>query len=270
MHKIEIKLKKHVKRITNRINFSFKYMILGCLLPRNFYISKKGYCPCCDRSVVFVSFDNWLRDNFICTNCKSIPRERALMLTIEKHYPDWKNLKIHETSPGNRGASLKLKSFCNFYTPTQYFSNEILGIELDGFRNENLENLTFSDESFDLVVSQDVMEHIYNPDKAFSEIARTLRPGGAHIFSVPIVNKFKPSEIWASLGENGEPLFTNKPEYHGNPIDLKGSPVTMHWGFDIVDYIKNASHIETTIEYIDDLNFGIRAEYIEILVSKKK
>jgi SAM-dependent methyltransferase len=243
---------------------------LGLILPKGFYFSQKGFCPCCERSVVFESFNNWLRDYFICKNCKSIPRERALMLTIEKHYPNWKNLKIHETSPGNRGASLKLKSSCNFYTPTQYFPNEIQGIKRNGFRNENLENLTFSDESFDLVVSQDVMEHIYNPDKAFSEIARTLRTGGAHIFSVPIVNKFKPSEIWASLGENDEPVFNDKPEYHGNPIDPKGSPVTMHWGYDIVDYIKKTSQLETIIEYIDDLNYGIRAEYIEILVSKKK
>ena len=191
------------------------------------------------------------------------------MLTIEKYYPNWKNLKIHETSPVNRGASFKLKRFCDTYTPTQYYPNDIQGIEINGFRNENLENLTFSDESFDIVVSQDVMEHIYNPDNAFSEISRTLRPGGAHIFSVPLVNKHKPSETWARLGKKGEPVFTNKPEYHGNPINPKGSPVTMHWGYDIVDYIKKTSQLETTIEYIDDLNYGVRAEYIEILLSKK-
>jgi SAM-dependent methyltransferase len=250
-----------------RRNFIAKSLEL--ILPKGFYFSQKGYCPCCDRSVVFVSYNNWLRDYFICTNCKSIPRERALMLMIEKHYPNWKNLKIHETSPVNRGASLKLKRTCDFYSTSQYYPNEIQGIEINGFRNENLENLTFPEQSFDIIVSQDVMEHIYNPDKAFREIARTLRPGGAHIFSVPLVNKHKPSEIWASLGKNGEPIFTHKPEYHGNPIDPKGSPVTMHWGYDIVDYIKKTSHLETTIEYIDNLNYGVRAEFIEILLSKK-
>jgi hypothetical protein len=60
------------------------------------------------------------------------------------------------------------------------------------------------------------------------------------------------------------------PEYHKNPVDPKGSPVTMHWGFDIVNYIKEKSGLETTIEYIDDLNYGIRSEYIEVLVSIKK
>jgi SAM-dependent methyltransferase len=191
------------------------------------------------------------------------------MLTIEKYYPNWKNLKIHETSPLNRGASLKLKRFCEFYFATQYYPKEIPGIEINGFRNENLEKMTFSDESFDIIISQDVLEHIYNPEIAFKEIARTLKPGGAHIFSVPLINKHNKSEIWARLGNNDELVFVNNPEYHGNPIDPKGSPVTMHWGFDIVDYIKKSSQLETTIEHIDDLYHGVRAEYIEILVSKK-
>jgi hypothetical protein len=69
----------------------------------DFYFSHKGYCPCCEKEVIFRSFNSWLRDNFICTNCFSIPRERALMLTIEKYYPNWKNLNIHESSPSNRG-----------------------------------------------------------------------------------------------------------------------------------------------------------------------
>ena len=37
------------------------------------------------------------------------------------------------------------------------------------------------------------MEHIFDPSKAFSEIARTLKTGGAHIFTVPLINKNKPT-----------------------------------------------------------------------------
>jgi hypothetical protein len=43
----------------------------------------------------------------------------------------------------------------------------------------------------------------------------------------------------------------------------------MHWGYDIVDFIKKCTNDDCTIVYIDDLNFGIRAEYIEIIVAKK-
>lgn len=140
---------------------------------------------------------------------------------------------------------------------------------INNFRNENLEELTLPDGSVDLFITQDVLEHIYNPLKAFSEIGRVLKNGGMHIFTVPIINKHQKSEVWALLGNDGNPIFLKKPEYHGNPVDPKGSPVTMHWGFDIVDHIKESSNLDTSIETIDNLDFGIRAEFIEVLVSKK-
>jgi len=254
-----------------KIKKKFIYKVLNIFHSGNFfYFSHKGYCPCCDYNVTFKSTNDWLRDNFFCSNCGSIPRERVLMLTIEKYFPNWRELQIHESSPENRGASIKLKKYCGNYISSQYYPNQAFGSIINGFRNEDLENQTFNNETFDIVVSQDVMEHVYNPEKAFKEIARTLKKGGCHIFTVPIVNKFNPTELWATLSENGEPYFLNNPEYHGNPVNPKGSPVTMHWGYDIIDYIKEKSGLETKIEYIDNLDYGIRAEFIEVLVSRKE
>jgi SAM-dependent methyltransferase len=249
--------------------FTLAKPFISMMLPHEFFMLQKGQCTCCDNEVQFFSENSWLRDHFKCPLCKSIPRERALMLILEKYFPNWRNLSIHESSPINRGASAKLKNECRKYISSHFFPGEKTGVEVSGFRNENLENQTFQSETFDLVITQDVMEHIYAPDKAFSEISRTLRMGGAHVFTVPLVNKFKPTQRWAHKGENGEPLFLYEPDYHGNPIDPSGSPVTMHWGYDIVDYIKESSRLTTTIEYIDDLRYGIRAEYNEVLISRK-
>jgi SAM-dependent methyltransferase len=254
-----------VRKILN----NFLDFILSIVLPDRFYFLHKGFCPCCDEEVLFRSKSNWLRDNFFCTKCFSIPRERALMLTIEKYYPQWASLNIHESSPGNKGASAKLKKFSKNYTASQYYPGKEFGIIVERFRNEDLEHQTFDNESFDLVVTQDVFEHVYDPAKAFKEIARTLKKGGAHIFTVPLVNKFNPTLRWADKGENGEPIFLHEPEYHGNPIDPKGSPVTMHWGYDIIEFIRSNTGLETRIEYLDDLNYGIRAEFNEVLISIK-
>ena len=233
-------------------------------------ICNQGYCYTCDQEVTFSSKYDWLRDHYICNHCNSIPRERALMYCVEKFYPNWKNFSIHESSPAKRGASIKLKNNCKSYIGTHYFPDFLLGeTHPTGWRNEDLENQTFQDESFDLVISQDVMEHIFNPDKAFSEIARTLKPGGAHIFTVPIINKDKTTEVWAKRNEDGTINYIGEPEYHGNPVDSKGSLVTMHWGYDICEYILKHSGLYTTIAYIDNLSLGIRAEYIEVLISKK-
>ena len=44
-----------------------------------------------------------------------------------------------------------------------------------------------SHASVDLHVTQDVLKHVFHPEKVFKKIARTLKPDGIHIFSVPIV-----------------------------------------------------------------------------------
>ena len=239
------------------------------LLKNEFYFSQKGYCTCCDQEVFFVSEKAWLRDNFLCTNCRCIPRERAIMQVIETYYPNWRNLRIHESSPGVGGASLKMKTHAKHYVPSHFFPDRPKGSKVYHFQNEDLEAQTITDESFDLVITQDVFEHLYTPRKAFAEIARTLKSGGAHIFTVPIINKHKPTEVWATMHPDGSPCFLHAPEWHGNPIAQEGSPVTMHYGFDIVDFIRQSSDMETTIEYPFNLYYGIAGEYIEVLVSKK-
>lgn len=258
-------MKKYIKNfLKNKIKSIYETRI------GSFYFKQKGYCPCCEQEVNFVAHNSWLRDYFRCSNCNSIPRERALMLTIVKEYPNWKSLIIHESSPENRGHSVNLKKQARNYIETQFYVNEKPGIMVNGVCNEDLENQTFENESFDLVITSDVMEHIYEPEKAFKEIHRTLKPGGAHIFSVPLINKHHKTQRWATKGKNGEPIFLGEPEWHGNPVDKKGSPVTIHWGYDIIDFIKNHTNANCKIVYIDDLNYGIRAEYIEIIVSKKE
>lgn len=230
----------------------------------------RGFCPICEREVEFSSEHEWFRDHYKCSGCGSIPRERALMAAIEMSYPEWRSLKVHESSPCGRGVSVKLKEECPGYVASQYYEDFSRGsVHPQGFRCEDLENLTFSSRSFDLVITQDVMEHVLNPTRAFAEIARTLKPGGAHISTVPLVNRAQPSQARARRGEDGSIIYLCTPEYHGNPIDPNGSLVCMDWGYDICDFIFKASGLYTTMVYIDDISRGIRAECIEVLISKK-
>lgn len=237
----------------------------------NNFLESQGICPICEQSERFQSKYAWLRDHFLCSGCKSIPRERALMYVIQKYYPAFRELAIHESSPVARGTSLKLAKQCPAYLASQYDTSVTFGEPhpKKNYRSEDLENQTFDDESFDLVITQDVLEHLFHPDQAFAEIARTLKPGGAHIFTTPLVNRLQPSQRAASIDENGEIEYFCEPEYHGNPIDRNGSLVTMRWGYDICDYIARACGLHTTIIYIDDLSQGIRAEFIEVLLTYK-
>lgn len=167
--------------------------------------------------------------------------------------------------------SKKLSTTCRGYSYSHFFHDVEPG-ELHPQRKErceNLENLTFENDTFDLFITQDVMEHIMAPEAAFREIARVLKPGGTHIFTVPIVRKADSSRRRAKVASNGEIEHIEPPEFHGNPVDPDGSLVTMDWGYDILQYIQDVSGLASQIVMIDDIDRGIRAEFIEVIVSRK-
>lgn len=232
-------------------------------------LESSGRCPSCERLVRFVARDEWLRDNYLCTACGSIPRERAVMLAIERFYPSWRDAVVHESSPAPRATSARLRSQCSGYVPSHYFPNGGPGEWRDGALFQNMEDLSFEDASIDLHVSQDVLEHVFDPARVFQEIARTLTPGGMHIFTTPLVRKHEPSRRRARMRPDGQVEHLLPAEYHGNPISGEGSLVTVDWGFDIVEYIQSASGLPTRMVVIDDLSHGIRGEFIEVLVTVK-
>lgn len=246
---------------------ALKFFLL--FFPSGFLFSRKGYCPCCEKRTRFFSKDPWLRDHLVCLKCSSIPRERALMVILDKIRPDWRALRIHESSPGNLSLSLKLQRECPGYVGTQYYAHEKPGERIGKWRNENLEDQTFDDNAFDIVITQDVFEHIGAPEKAFQEIHRTLKNDGIHIFTVPLVNKTEPSLPRLEKDSEGRIHQNFEKEFHGNPIDSKGSLVTMHWGYDIVKFIETKTGDPTRIFTQYDLDKGICGEYIDVLVTTK-
>lgn len=193
------------------------------------------------------------------------------MRVIDMYMPDYRRKKVHESSPGGRGVSVKLGRNCPGYSYSHYFPDVPLGKvhRQRGERCESLEALTFAEKTFDLFITQDVMEHVFDPAAAFREIARALKPGGMHILTVPLVNKCKPSSRRAARVADGTIQHITEPAYHGNPIDNKGSLVTMDWGYDIVEFIRNESGLSAHMVTIDEIERGIRAEYIEVLACLK-
>lgn len=170
--------------------------------------------------------------------------------------------------PG-RGANRRLAKEAPAYVTSQYYAGVAPGTIVNGVRSENLEHLTFDNETWDLHITQDVFEHLFDPAAAFREIARTLRLGGAHVFTTPLVRRNQPTRFCASLGPDGTVIHLMQPEYHGNPISSEGSLVTVNWGYDITSFVFKTSGLFTEIVFLDILDLGIRAEYIEVLITRK-
>lgn len=233
-----------------------------------------GVCPVCNKKTIFVAEGYWLRDEYRCIHCESIPRFRALNLILKKLRPELKSLKVHESSLG--GCQFLLKEQCGEYTCSYYYETKKPGESIEGvdceYTNQNLEGLSFADESFDVFITQDVFEHINCPDKAFFEIARVLKPGGIHIFTIPLYPFITSRARIIMNGDKIVPILP--PQYHGNPISDKGSLVTYDWGHDIVEYIEQTSGMTTTIfdfPYTEEnMKAGLEADFLYVLVSQKK
>jgi SAM-dependent methyltransferase len=228
---------------------------------------KAGYCPICEGRTLFFKEGVWLRDQLRCIRCNSIPRFRALIQVLQTQFPEWRSLKIHESSPGG-ASSKKIAREANGYVGTHYFPDVELGTVHNGFRCEDLERQTFPDASFDLVVTQDVFEHVLNPAKGFSEICRTLKPGGAHIFTVPW---YPGQETFTRAVRDGAGIrHLATPEFHGNPIDPGGSLVVTDWGSDLFETIDRAGPTTTTVNKLEDVSRGIEGKFLEVFISRKR
>ncbi len=128
--------------------------------------------------------------------------------------------------------------------------------------------MTFENDLFDIFVTQDVFEHVIHPDMAFREIARVLKPGGIHIFTVPLYRELQVTRP-RIVETNGEIQHILEPVYHGNPIDNQGSLVTFDYGMDFPEIIFRSSGMITTIYLQKDSRMGLDAEFLEVFISRK-
>ena len=227
----------------------------------------RGFCPICDRRVWFAEREGpWLRDSYRCLSCRSKPRHRALITAIREEVGDLSGLRVFE--PATHGpATAFIRDRAAEYVGSHYYPDVERGVMHNGHRVEDLEKLTFPDASIDLVVSQDVFEHVMRPDLAFAEIARVLRPGGRHIFTVPIwpipetVIRVRPTPDGGV--EHLLPVM-----YHGDPVS-DGALVITDWSADITDFIERHTGMPSRIWLKRDRKLGLDGEHLEVVVSRK-
>lgn len=62
------------------------------------------------------------------------------------------------------------------------FSTQVVDFERERF--------PYADDTFDVLVSGETIEHVVNTDWFMTEINRVLKPGGAAIFSIPNINQW--------------------------------------------------------------------------------
>lgn len=125
----------------------------------------------------------------------------------------------------------------------------------NGIRNESLCELTFPDESFDVLVSLDVLEHIPDYTVAFRECCRVLKPKGRMLWSVPFVPMAEKNIVRARLtGDGIEHL--HPPEFHGDPLSADGILCFTHFGWEMLAQVLAAGFADAYAICFHSLEFG--------------
>lgn len=207
-----------------------------------------GRCSICGQFQEFVQASRAIREGYRCLACKGSLREReqaqsildcyselrASTLTDLVSIDEFRCLKIYE--PGTIGAFRKLFKPLPHYNQSDYYAESDRAMATSQVPHQNLEDLSYPDKSFDLIVNSDILEHVRKPMKAFAEIFRVLKPGGYHVFTVPLQEPLATKTV-ARVDTSGEEDIHILPEhYHGNGKGGR-SLVYTDFGKDITDML---------------------------------
>lgn len=196
----------------------------------------KDYCEICQRDVLFTAPDEITSYREANCNCCGRPlRNNDVLHMIFQQcgqYPKLRKKKILNTASVG-SVHEKLKDLPN-YVCSDYFDDVPSGTYRNGVLCADLRNLPFKNHSLDLIISEDIFEHIDGIEKAFQEIERVLKIGGKHIFTIPICESRNSIKMPESIRVN-----------HMDYLRPQGIKVTYDYGKDICELIDKIGNTKT-------------------------
>ena len=224
------------------------------------------------------------RESLNCEHCRTTSRYRSITTGILRALDERAGVQADSlTSLPRSGASHRLRVYDTqppfYYDPCAYPLPDLLkatgwiDVELSqykpkrpmgeriskGVTNQNLECLTFDDESLDIVITSDVMEHVRLDDRAHNEIYRVLKPGGIYIFTVTHNRAWDETLVRVQIADPDDPskdVHLLEPEYHGDTNSDEGGGVLAYrtYGRDIESFLQQVGfEVEYFREEIKDM-----------------
>ena len=228
-----------------------------------------GYCvPCSQKVPLLVDMQsggerqgnawqpNW-RERLECPRCHMTNRQRLIAALIKQeldvHHKKHVYFMEHVT-PIYKWATETFKN--HHIIGSEYLGHEYeSGAIIQGIRHEDVENLSFSDASLDLIVSNDVFEHVPHPARAFAECARVLKAGGVMLATIPFHSSNDQSVSRAKIVD-GQLEHLLPPSYHGNPVSADGSLVFTDFGWDLLKEMGEAGFSDVKVEVYVSTELG--------------
>lgn len=131
-------------------------------------------------------------------------------------------------------------------------------------RHEDLCRLSLADACVDLVVCNELFEHVYDLPAALAEIARILRPGGRLVATCPFAYNQQSTIVkalhqpGATPGVASEADLLMEAEFHGDPIHPEqGSLVYQIPAWDLLDQALSAGLSQPAMHWIAAPSYGV-------------
>jgi SAM-dependent methyltransferase len=162
-----------------------------------------------------------------CQRCGANVRSQALARALRRVAGAGETLDAFVALATSRGLRLLEVNEAGTLTP---WLSRLPGHTLTRFPEVDLRQLPFQDGAFDLVVHSDTLEHVEQPLAALRECWRVLAPGGACVFTVPVLA----GRLTAS--RRGLPA-----SYHGDPsVSTDDHIVHFEFGADVWTFVLEA------------------------------
>jgi SAM-dependent methyltransferase len=107
---------------------------------------------------------------------------------------------------------------CSEYFGPEYKSGQIV----NGVLHEDLHCTSFADETFDIIITTEVLEHVPDALRAEKELTRILKPGGLYCFTVPFLPASDHDLVLADIDDQGNLRYFAEPQFHGDPLRPEG------------------------------------------------
>jgi len=248
--------------------------ILSNLSSKSSSLDVKGYCDCCEKNTTMQSswnfsdatmnhkaymynhtaYADWygkvllFREHLICEECKLNNRQRGVFYAAKALGLDLSMLDVYsyeQVTQFNTALEKKARTVVG----SEFMGDQCRAGELyNGIRHEDALHLSFADNSFDLLISNDVFEHVPDIKQAFREASRILNPGGILLFSIPFDLSINDTVRRAQMID-GQIDHILEPIYHGNPVSNEGSLLFYDFGWDIIDLCKNSGFEDSFMLY---------------------
>jgi GT2 family glycosyltransferase len=214
-------------------------------IPSTYY----GTCNICGQRAQFKTFgsDN-LRESLLCEVCGASCRNRSLAWGLLNLVGNGTVRSISDLALMKSGPRIfdtdcfspvfTFLSKADFYMSSMYVPDRPFGeLIKPKILNVDLQSMTFSNASYDVIITSDVMEHVRRDEAAHREIYRCLRTGGYYIFTVPYVPAWQSNQVRVD-SSGAEDVYVMEKQYHGDPMNSNGVLVYRIYGQELIAQLK--------------------------------